>query len=1467
MAVSNAVPLAAGGVESTVHSSSESEEIWEGWEDSGEVPVYILQRIMVNREEYNMFYDSGCKNFVSRHTAIRRLGIRAMQTRPGPTTIVGVGGMSMQTPHGYYSICLPRRDGTKAFLTGICMDNITETFPLYPIKGEVYDDIKKSFTNSGGDVHVLPEVEPEVGGDTDFMIGIKFNRHFPTEVYRCPISGLAIYRSQFKNASGGYGVVGGSHRVFTEIENYHHTNFNWTFHTLQQKINFFRNHLDPDVGLLGIKPHPQILSYYIDGDVYKNSIQKRLKRFDESERAGSEIQYRCPECRDCSNCKRADKTISIKEEIEQDLIERSVTVDIEKGVAIAELPFTADPAVRLCPNRNIALKVYKQQVKKINNNEEDKKAILKSEAKLQDAGYVQYVQNLPEEMQESLVKSSHQNYLPWLVAYKENSLTTPARLVFDAGRATGTGYSINNILAKGSNTLNSLLEIFIRFRTHKYAFHNDVNKMYNNVRLASHHWCFQRYLFEPSLDPDKEPLEKVITTVIYGVISSGNQATCALVKLADAFEDQFPEVCKIIREDYYMDDSMSGDSRLDIAHQRMEELEIVLNRGGFTLKSFTVSGSNPDESVSNDGVSIPVAGHKWFSKEDKLSLDIKDLNFTKKQRGRKAEFVGDIPKILTRRICTSKVAEIFDFSGLLSPITASWKVDLHELVVRKLDWDDAIPDNLHALWKNNFELMGQLKDIKFNRAVVPHDAANLDMTTLEFGDASQTVACAAIYVRFLRKCGTYSCQLILSKTRLVHDEMSIPRGELYASLVLTHAAETVKKALGELHKHSTKFTDSQIVLFWLTNESRALKQWIRNRVIEILRWCSVSSWFYLRSADMIADIATRRCSSIQDVDQNSIWINGFDWMKKDSSHFPTMSASEIKLNNNELASAKAELIFSFDHIASLKNTLMERYAFSNYVIDPNLHSFQQVVRILALAVKFIRATKKRVQQRKTANLPVATNATAEIFVADEDVCSAENYFFKKATDEIKHFLKPKQYEKISTEDNGILYYSGRLLPEVTVVGDMTPAMYDLSSTTFQVPLTDKNSPIAFSLVNDVHWNHDSACHTGVETTWRYSLLKSYIIEGRSLVKLIKNDCQRCRYLEKKALAVQMGPVSKHQMMIAPAFYVSQVDLCGPFLCFSPLHKRTTIKIWLLVFCCVTTSATNIKVMGTYCTTSFLLAFLRFACQVGYPKCLLTDEGGQLVKGTSDVVIDFRDLKFTLHRRCKVELEVCPVGGHNFHGKVERRIKHVRESLSKSVHNERLGILQWETMAASIANCINNLPLALGNVKGDFEMMDLITPNRLLLGRNNDRSPDVPLNVEGSFDKILRQNQKVFNSWFECWLITHVPKLIEQPKWFQSDRDLKEGDVVLFLKQESELSHTYQYGIVHSVVVGRDGCIREVEVRYRNSTEKTDRFTRRATRSLVMIHPVDEITIMQELGTVAAAVDADRRKNADKHSLK
>jgi len=83
-----------------------------------------------------------------------------------------------------------------------------------------------------------------------------------------------------------------------------------------------------------------------------------------------------------------------------------------------------------------------------------------------------------------------------------------------------------------------------------------------------------------------------------------------------------------------------------------------------------------------------------------------------------------------------------------------------------------------------------------------------------------------------------------------------------------------------------------------------------------------------------------------------------------------------------------------------------------------------------------------------------------------------------------------------------------------------------------------------------------------------------------------------------------------------------------------------------------------------------------------------------------------------------------------------------------------------------------MPLAVNNIKADVEMADLITPNRLLLGRNNERSPTRRLAVENDHLKLIRDNQRIFDAWFDAWLTTHVPNLVARPKWFNSDTDLK-----------------------------------------------------------------------------------------------
>ena len=53
-----------------------------------------------------------------------------------------------------------------------------------------------------------------------------------------------------------------------------------------------------------------------------------------------------------------------------------------------------------------------------------------------------------------------------------------------------------------------------------------------------------------------------------------------------------------------------------------------------------------------------------------------------------------------------------------------------------------------------------------------------------------------------------------------------------------------------------------------------------------------------------------------------------------------------------------------------------------------------------------------------------------------------------------------------------------------------------------------------------------------------------------------------------------------------------------------------------------------------------------------------------------------------------------------HGKVEIKIHEVKKLIEKTVLNEQLSDIQWETCAAEIANRINDLPLALGNIVSD-----------------------------------------------------------------------------------------------------------------------------------------------------------------------
>ena len=277
---------------------------------SDEKAVYQLQTIKVNGKRYSIFFDSGCGDFVTRQEAVINLGLRAVQERPGPIKLGGVGGISTESTHGIYTVKLPLFTGQNVHLSGVCLDEITGDFPENPFKRQVEDDIKNAYEDAGGDIDNLPQLPSYVGGEVDFLLGIKYLRYHPEIVFQLP-SGLTIYNSMFQNADGGRGVIGRPHEVFTQIDSHFNVSESHLLTFLCNQRELYRNgyHVDLDVSLLGYTPSwnitQDVTEYKVIGDVY---MSKGEKTFNAIENLGSEITYRCVRCRSCKSCRDCDQT-------------------------------------------------------------------------------------------------------------------------------------------------------------------------------------------------------------------------------------------------------------------------------------------------------------------------------------------------------------------------------------------------------------------------------------------------------------------------------------------------------------------------------------------------------------------------------------------------------------------------------------------------------------------------------------------------------------------------------------------------------------------------------------------------------------------------------------------------------------------------------------------------------------------------------------------------------------------------------------------------------------------------------------------------------------------------------------------------------------------------------------------------------------------------------------------------------
>ena len=247
--------------------------------------IFLLQTISVDGVRLRIFYDRGAGDAVLKWSAVQALQSlgRAVLVNDAPISMAGVGGVTSVTDYGLWSICLPNISGENVVITGVCMEKVTSEFPEYHL-ADVEGEIRQK-------CDTIPKLSNVVGGETDILLGSKYLRFHPREVWRCEESGLTVSDSVFSSVDGSTGVINGPHPKFTEVEDHHWQTRNqeqthFSYHAqevLQYRANYDNYVKSSVVG----KYDPGLCDTYLKIENVQVTPPNCLKTSDEIENAGT----------------------------------------------------------------------------------------------------------------------------------------------------------------------------------------------------------------------------------------------------------------------------------------------------------------------------------------------------------------------------------------------------------------------------------------------------------------------------------------------------------------------------------------------------------------------------------------------------------------------------------------------------------------------------------------------------------------------------------------------------------------------------------------------------------------------------------------------------------------------------------------------------------------------------------------------------------------------------------------------------------------------------------------------------------------------------------------------------------------------------------------------------------------------------------------------------------------------------
>lgn len=1030
-------------------------------------------------------------------------------------------------------------------------------------------------------------------------------------------------------------------------------------------------------------------------------------------------------------------------------------------------PWKKDPNL-LPDNKSLALRRLESMERRLKSKPDQAEAYDKQMVEMLE---MNFCRKLTQDEMENYEGPVH--YIPHHAVVRPEKKSTPVRIVFNSS-SMFQGHQLNEYWMKGPDLLNNLFGVVLRFREREVALVGDISKMYHRILISEHDQHVHRFLWR-NLDTHREPDVYVKTVLTFGDKPAPAMAQTALRKTAHESKSTHPEAAQVLTKNAYMDDICDSVDTVKEARNLAEELDTVLEKGGFKVKGWTSNKVLTDQSQveKTEGMTMfkgeveeKVLGIIWNNQTDTLSFKVESdlLKLITAGDQRQPELK------LTKRVLLSQVARIYDPIGFAAAFIIRAKMGLQELWQIGIDWDEEPPPEIRDKWIELFKEMNELKNITFQRSLCIADATE-PPTLCVFSDASQDAFGACAYIRQRSNNDMYEVKLIAAKSRVAPlKQLSIPRLELQAAVLASRLAKTIQEESRIQFQTVTFFTDSTITLAWIQSLSRSFKPFVSSRVGEIQSNSDPSQWRHIPGEVNVADDVSR---GIHVQDLIGRWSNGPEFLRLPEALWPQETVQLASEENMERR--QVQLVCE----ATVTEAAIDPKAFSGW---------RNLIRVTA----HIKRLANKIRSRRR------TQEGREGPLSPEELEDAEIFWVKEAQKPLHRRFKSGEFKTLSpfVDEKGIMRVGGRVNEAVVSYETRHPA------------LLPNDHWISLLITRHAHQHG----HTGVAATTAKIRTKFWILKVNKLSKSVKSKCVFCKERAHKAETQLMADLPTLRLAPhTPPFYHTACDYFGPYNL--KVGRNKTAKHYGVIFTCLNTRAVHLEIAGDCSTMEFIQVLRRFFAIRGQPAVFMSDNGSQFVgaeKELRQMVQGFNQEQ--LQEFCSEKgmhwKFTTPAAPHQ-NGCAEALVKSCKNAIKKAIGNQVLTPSEFYTILLEVANLVNQRPI--GRIPNDPDDGAYICPNDILLGRASSQVPQGPFKETKNPRHRVEFVQKIIDSFWKRWSRDVFPSLVPRKKWQVERRNVRVDDVVT-VADANAIRGKWAVGRILEVYPGPDGRVRNVKVK-------------------------------------------------------